>query len=277
MPTQTAEIVKPAQSNPCTGRSSGAAIAGHPVARHWQGVADTFGNLEVRTREQVNAVMQLVAATLSPVRRVVHAGDAIYRPGDECHSLYLLNAGFFKITNYLGNGQEQVVGFKFRGDWLGLDGISAGVHTSVAMAMDVGEVWAISYDRLVSECARTPALVPMMHEAMSREIARHRNSLMSVCSRPADARVADFLYYWAQSLAECGIRADQFKLPASRADIGSYLGMTLETVSRAFSRLSREGLIDMVENDRREIHISRIEALARFVSRRVSPEVPVLQ
>jgi CRP/FNR family transcriptional regulator len=277
MATPIAEPAESVRPKSCAVRSQSAQLAGHPSVQYWQGVADTFGNLEVRSREDVSAMLQLVAKSLAPVRRVVHAGDAIYRPGDECHTLYLVNVGFFKIVNHLGDGQEQVVGFKFRGDWMGLDGIAARRHTSAAIAMDVGEVWAISYHRLLAECAKTPALIGVMHDAMSREIARHRNAMMSVCSRPADARVADFLYYWSQSLAECGKRADQFNLPVSRADIGSYLGMTLETVSRAFTRLTRQGLINMVENDRREIRISRIEALARFVGRCVSPAVPVLQ
>ena len=74
---------------------------------------------------------------------------------------------------------------------------------------------------------------------MSREIARDRDSLMSVCTLPADARVADFLRYWAESLAKRGLRTDQITLRMTRAEIGNYLGMTLETVSRALSRLAR--------------------------------------
>ena len=78
---------------------------------------------------------------------------------------------------------------------------------------------------------------------MSREIARDRDSLMSVCTLPADARVADFLRYWAESLAERGLRTDQITLRMTRAEIGNYLGMTLETVSRALSRLARDKVI----------------------------------
>ena len=83
----------------------------------------------------------------------------------------------------------------------------------------------------------------VLHEAMSREIARDRDSLMSVCTLPADARVADFLRYWAESLAQRGLRTDQITLRMTRAEIGNYLGMTLETVSRALSRLARDQVI----------------------------------
>jgi CRP/FNR family transcriptional regulator len=86
-------------------------------------------------------------------------------------------------------------------------------------------------------------LLQVLHAAMSREIAHDRESLMSVCTLPADARVADFLRYWAQSLAERGMRTDEITLRMTRAEIGNYLGMTLESVSRALSRLARDKVI----------------------------------
>ena len=92
---------------------------------------------------------------------------------------------------------------------------------------------------------------------MSREIARDRDSLMSICTLPADARVADFLRYWAESLARRGLRTDQITLRMTRAEIGNYLGMTLETVSRALSRLARDELIRFAEKGRRDIQHPR--------------------
>lgn len=248
------------------------ARAGGPGAR----LVDTFGNLQARSRDEVAATLDLIGATLKPVRRVVHAGDVIFRHGDVCDSLHLVNAGFFKIVTSLDDGQEQVVAFKFRGDWLGLDAISQRRHYSNAVAKDVGEVWSIRYESLLAACAAAPALLNVLHDAMSREIARHRNSLMLVCSRAADARLADFLYSWAQSMAERGMRHDEFGLRVSRAEIASYLGLKLETVSRGFGRLAREGLIEFAEGDRREIRISSIEALAQFAMR-ASGVAPVLQ
>jgi CRP/FNR family transcriptional regulator len=137
--------------------------------------------------------------------------------------------------------------------------------------MDTGEVWVVRYDALLAACAQAPVLLTVMHEAMSREIARDRDSLMSVCTLPADARVADFLRYWAESLAKRGLRTDHITLRMTRAEIGNYLGMTLETVSRALSRLAKSDLIQFAEKGRREIRIPHVDGLAQFVQRSLAP------
>ncbi|WP_235508018.1 Crp/Fnr family transcriptional regulator, partial [Variovorax sp. Root434] len=168
----------------------------------------------------------LLCEQLKPQRRVVHTGDTIYQAGERFGNLYILNSGFFKIVNLSADGREQVVGLKFRGDWLGFDGISSGRYSCDAVAMDTGEIWVVSYEALLAACATQPALLQVLHAAMSREIAHDRDSLMSVCTLPADARVADFLRYWAETLAERGMRTDEITLRMTRAEIGNYLGMT---------------------------------------------------
>jgi CRP/FNR family transcriptional regulator len=236
-------------------------------------------------RDEVNRrVSQSIAETLAllnevfaPQRRIVHAGDVIYQSGERFGNLYVLNSGFCKIVNLAPDGRELVVGLKFRGDWLGFDGIAGGRYTCDAVAMDTGEVWVLRYDRMLAACARQPELLRLLHEAMSREIARDRDSLMSVCTLSADARVADFLRYWAESLARRGMRTDQITLRMTRAEIGNYLGMTLETVSRALSRLARCQLIHFAEKGRRDIQIPQVEALAEYVQRSLAPADVVLQ
>ena len=145
-----------------------------------------------------------------------------------------------------------------------------------AVALDTGEVWVVRYDALLAECTRHPALLAAVHEAMSREIARDRDSLMSVCTLPADARVADFLRYWAESLARGGLRTDQITLRMTRAEIGNFLGMTLETVSRALCRLARDNIIGFAGKGRRDVQIPDVNALGAFVQRCLAP-VPSLQ
>jgi len=142
--------------------------------------------------------------------------------------------------------------------------------------MDTGDVWVIHYDALLGACFRCPDLLTALHTAMSREIGRDRDSLMSVCTLPADARVAEFLRQWAQSLAQRGLRCDQITLRMTRAEIGNYLGMTLETVSRALSKLARDKVIDFAEKGRRDIRIPHVDALSAFIQRCLSP-VPTLQ
>jgi CRP/FNR family transcriptional regulator len=230
-----------------------------------------------RASRQVAANLRLLIERLEPRRRVVHAGDIVYSAGDTFDTLYVLTSGFFKMVNFAADGREQVVSLKFRGDWLGFDGIAAGSYSCDAVAMDTGEVLAIRYDRMVSAGTSCPALLTVLHEAMSREIGRERDSLMSVCTLPAAARVAEFLRTWADSLAKSGLRSDQITLRMTRAEIGNYLGMTLETVSRALSKLARSNVIAFAEKGRRDIRIADVDALAGFVQRCLEPEPALLQ
>jgi CRP/FNR family transcriptional regulator, anaerobic regulatory protein len=230
-----------------------------------------------RAGQEIADVLKLVHDHLSPQRRLVRAGERIYQAGDRFGNLYVLNSGLFKQINLSADGREQVVALKFRGDWMGFDGIAPGQYACDAVAMDTGEVWVLRYDAVLAACATRPALLRVLHEAMSREIGRDRDSLMSVCSLPADARVADFLRYWADSLSKRGLRTDQITLRMTRAEIGNYLGMTLETVSRALSRLARQQLIRFTERGRRDVQIPDVGALASFVQHSLAPSPVVLQ
>jgi CRP/FNR family transcriptional regulator, anaerobic regulatory protein len=226
--------------------------------------------------QRIIGTLKLLSDALEPQRRVVRAGDVIYQAGERFGNLYVLNSGFVKIVSLSPDGREQVVGLKLRGDWLGFDGIANAQYACDAVAMDTGEVWTIRYDALLAACARHPSLLTVLHEAMSREIGRDRDSLMSVCTLPADARVADFLRSWAESLARCGLRTDQITLRMTRAEIGNYLGMTLESVSRALSKLARGNVIAFAEKGRRDVQIPDVRALSVFVQRCLAP-VPTLQ
>ncbi|MEJ8827292.1 Crp/Fnr family transcriptional regulator [Variovorax humicola] len=218
-------------------------------------------------------MLQLLQDSMPIQRRVVRAGDAVYQVGQSFGCLYVVNSGFFKMVNLSGEGREQVVSLHFKGDWMGLDGISNGKYGCDAIAMDTGEIWAIRYDALIQAAVRTPALLTAMHGAMSRELRRDHDSMMSLCTLPADARVAGFLRYWADALDQRGLRTDQFTLRMTRAEIGNYLGMTLETVSRALSKLARVDVIRFTEKGRRDIHIPQIEALTDFIRDMSSPAV----
>jgi len=222
--------------------------------------------------------LALVDASVQVQRRILRAGDLVYQAGQRFTHLYVANTGAYKIVNLTRDGREQIVSLKFRGDWLGLDGIADGAHDCDAVAMDTGEVWAIPYAALLQACARLPSLMAAFHEAMGREIARDRSALMSVCTLPADARVADFLRDWATALGRRGLRTDQITMRMTRAEIGNYLGLTLETVSRALSRLARESLIRFADSGRREVSIPDVAALGGFVQRCIAPApAPTLQ
>ena len=221
--------------------------------------------------QHIARTLSLVPQRLPLTRRVLHAGEAVYRAGDALQCLYLINSGLFKTVSSAADGREQVAGLHFKGDWLGFDGIAEGQHGCDAVAMDVGEVWSVRYAALMQACAEDLSLMALLNEAMSRQITLGRDSILALCTLPADARVADFLRFWAQSLADRGQRTDQITLRMTRAEIGNHLGMKLETVSRALSRLAREGLIRFAPGGRRELEIDDVDALAGFVQRNLNP------
>ena len=119
-----------------------------------------------RTSAGIADTLMLMRDRLDPQRRIVHAGDVIYRPGETFSNLYVLNTGFFKIVKLTADGREQVVSLKFRGDWMGFDGIAREAYGCEAIAMDTGELWTIPYAGLIAGCVDCPELLTLLHEAM---------------------------------------------------------------------------------------------------------------
>lgn len=241
-----------------------------PPSLHAGGTAASAG-------ERIAGMLQLLQDSIALQKRVLHAGDALYQAGDAFGWLHVVNSGCFKMVSLSVDGREQVVGLHFKGDWLGFDGIAEGRYGCDAVAMDTGEVWSVRYDTLIAACAQKPQLLAMLHEAMSRQISQDRDSMMSLCTLPADARVAEFLRCWAESLAQRGLRTDQITLRMTRAEIGNYLGMKLETVSRALSRLARGDVIRFAAKGRRDILIPEVRALSEFVQRSIAPGTATMQ
>ncbi len=198
-------------------------------------------------------------------RRKVHSGERLYLCGDPFETLYVVHAGLCQTVNLAPDGREQPAGLSFKGDWIGFDGIPTGQHGCSAIALDCGELWAIRYANLLRAGADEPRVLRMLLSAMSSQLALNRDAMLTMGTLPADARVADFLLQWAQALEERGLRNDQINVHMTRADMGNYLGLTLESVSRALSRLARCGVIRFNEKGRREISIPDVAALSAFI------------
>lgn len=226
---------------------------------------------------RIAATLQLLERCLPVRRRLLHAGEPVYRAGQAFTQLHVVNSGCYKLVNSAADGREQVVALKFRGDWLGFDGIARGTHICDTIALDTGEVWSIGYAALLDACADEPQLLQLLHTAISRQMVRDRAWQMTLCSLRADARVAEFLRHWTEAHAELGLRTDRITLRMSRAEIGSLLGLTLESVSRALTRLEREALIRFGGQGRREVQIPDTSALGAFVERCAAPRKECLQ
>jgi CRP/FNR family transcriptional regulator len=193
-------------------------------------------------------------------RRRVGMGDTLYREGDKFQFIYAVRSGTFKSSLTLSDGREQVSGFQIAGELLGLDGVASGKYASTAVALEDTEVCAIPYANLNELALHSPNLQMVMARLMSREIVREHNLMMLLGSMNADERLAAFLLNMSQRMKARGYSANEFHLRMSRAEIGSYLGMKLETVSRTFSAFQQQRLLEV---DKKHIRILDLEGLQR--------------
>jgi CRP/FNR family transcriptional regulator len=176
-------------------------------------------------------------------RRWMHQGNGLYRPGDAFNAVYAVRTGFFKTTRSTLDGREQVIGFHMGGELLGLDGIGTGHHETQATALEDSQVCVIPFHELERLSLELPGLQQQLHRIMSREMTQKEGVMLLMGSRHAEARVAAFLLNLTHRLNARGFSASSLVLRMTRQEIGSYLGLTLETVSRTFSRFQAEGFL----------------------------------
>jgi len=207
---------------------------------------------------------ELLLAVPSATRRRVRRGEYLYRSGDSFHALFGIRAGSFKSVLLTEDGREQVTGFHLGGDVLGIDGIGLDVHAGDAVALEDSEVVEIPFAELDALATRNPALQRELFRMLAVEIQRERALMLLLGSMRAEERLAAFLINLSQRMASRGFSASCFVLRMTREEIGSMLGLKLETVSRILSRFQSEGLI-RVRN--REIGIVSLPALRAVIGR----------
>ncbi len=188
-------------------------------------------------------------------------GDYLYRSGDRFKSLYAIRSGSFKTRVLNADGREQVTGFLMAGEIIGLDAISSEVHPCEAVAMEESEVCELPYARLEELSRDIPCLQHHLHKIMSREIVRDQGIMLLLGSMRAEERLAAFLLNMSQRNAIHGMSPTQLRLRMSRLDIGSYLGLKLETVSRTFSHFQEEGLIQVKARSVEILSLPRLREL----------------
>jgi CRP/FNR family transcriptional regulator, anaerobic regulatory protein len=195
------------------------------------------------------------------VRRTVKRGEHLFRAGDPFDSLYAARTGFFKTKLLLEDGREQVTGFHMAGELMGLDGIGPERHTCDAVALEDSDVCVIPFERLEGLSREMEALQHHFHKVMSREIVREHGVMMLLGSMRAEERLAAFLLNLSQRLSTRGYSAHEFNLRMTREEIGSYLGLKLETVSRVFSKFQEEGLIAVQQKNIRILNTARLREI----------------
>lgn len=190
-------------------------------------------------------------------------GEFLFRSGESFHSLYAIRTGFFKTTVASQDGRDQVTGFFMSGELIGMDGICTHSHSCDAVALEDSEVCELPFGHMEALSKEIPSIQTHFFRLMSREIVRDQGVMLLLGNMRAEERIAAFLLNLSQRLHNRGFAANDFILRMSREEIGSYLGLKLETVSRTLSRFHQEGLI-VVEH--KHIRLLKPELLNQMVS-----------
>lgn len=188
-------------------------------------------------------------------------GSALFHLGDKTEAVYGIRLGTIKTQLEDASGQVQITGFLLPGEILGMDGLLNNTHTSHAIALEDSEVCVIRLEELDRLSTHFPVLQQQFRRLMSKEINRSHQLVMSLAALRSEQRLAAFLLSLSNRLSALGYSPNEFVLRMSREEIGNYLGLTLETVSRLFSRFAREGLLHIHQ---REVHILDMQALRQL-------------
>lgn len=193
--------------------------------------------------------------------RAVKRGETLYRSNDDFRSLYAVRTGSFKTVITDRDGGEQVTAFHLVGETLGLDGVCSEHYHSDAVALEDSSVCIIPFRLLEGMCRQVPAMQHHVHRMMSTEIVRESAIMMLLGARNAEQRLAAFLLNLSTRMKLRGYSASEFYLRMTREEMGSYLGMKLETVSRMFSKFQRDGIVDTRGKQIRIVDFKRLEQL----------------
>ena len=194
-----------------------------------------------------------------PVRRL-RPGETLCRAGDEFEALYVVRSGFLKTVSLDGAGNEQVLAFPMRGDAIGVDGFDQGHYTADAIALESCHVIIVPFVRIAGLARLVPGIERLIYSLFNRELVHRQNMVRLLGMLNAEARVAAFLLDLSERFGRLGCSRSSFVLRMTREELGSYLGIKLETVSRALSAFAAAGLVDV---SRREVVLNDVEELRR--------------
>ena len=195
--------------------------------------------------EGLDAECTLQFDALVTARIRLRKGDTLFRAGDRFTSLYAIRSGSCKTVSLSEDGHDQVAGYHMSGEIIGTDGIGTDHHGCEAVALEDTEVCALPFDRMETLGRQNMRFQHNLHRLLSREIARERGLMVLLGTMVAERRLAVFLLDLSQRYHERGYSLCEFVLRMTREEIGSYLGLKLETVSRLFSRFQRDGLLQV--------------------------------
>jgi len=195
-------------------------------------------------------------------RRLRKHREYLHRAGTTLGVLYVINSGFVKTIISDGNGHEQITGFSMPGDLIGMDAIATGKHQCSTVALEDSSLCGMAFLDLELLNREIPTLQHHFHQTMGAEITRDHGMMLLLGAMRAEERVAMFLLNLSRRFALRGRSGTRFRMPMTRQEIGNYLGLQLETVSRAFSQLANAQLIAV---DNKEVEIKSVERLQQVL------------
>ena len=202
-------------------------------------------------------------------KKPIHKGDELFKAGDHLRSLFAIRSGSVKSYTITENGEEQITGFHLAGDLVGFDAISREHHPSFAEALETSMVCEIPYETLDDLCGKMPKLRQQILRLMSDEIGADQNMLLLLSKKSAEERLASFIYELSRRFGERGFSSREFRLTMTRGDIGNYLGLTVETISRLLGRFQKAGMIAV---QGKYITVLDVESLALAAGRQQSSD-----
>jgi len=195
-------------------------------------------------------------------RRKVPRGASLYRMNDAFSRIYAIRVGHFKTYQLNPRGEQQISGFQMPGELLGLDAIGADQHHCGATALEDSEVCEVPFAQLELLLGEIPQLLRHFHRLIGQELTREQNAMLLLATMRADQRMAVFLTGLGARHAARGYAEHRFQLRMLREEMGNYLGLTIESVSRLLSRFRRSGLLRVHNRDVEILDLAGLRAVA---------------
>ena len=194
-------------------------------------------------------------------KKVLKKGEFLFHAGDEFDAIHAIRSGSLKSSTISSDGPEQITGFHLPGEIVGLNAISSTQYPSFAKALETSLVCSIPFDKLESLSRDIPGLQKQIFKVMSGEIREEQELMMLLSKKNADERFAAFIMNLSARFKRRGLSGREFQLTMTRGDIGNYLGLAVETVSRLVTRLQKQSLIGIQD---RYVEITDMEGLSQL-------------
>lgn len=196
--------------------------------------------------------------------RMMEKGEHLYRAGDQFHSVFAVRSGYVKTYRLTKDGEEQITGFYFPGEVVGLDGINQNIYSNSARALESAAVCEIPFNRFQELSLQMPQLQTHFFQLMSQEIAEDQQLITLLSKKTAEQRLATFILTVSARNATRSLSATHLRLPMSRTEMGNFLGLTVETVSRTLNRFAKEGVITLEQKEVGIIEMDKLRIIANL-------------